>query len=77
MQGKKLVISNIISPNGLFKSKEVDCLVYSGIFVKENFDEAKRFMEDDNVKNYILKHGKKMGGGYCSFSKTMLKGIIN
>ena len=34
-------------------------------------------MEDDNVKNYILKHGKKMGGGYCSFSKTMLKGIIN
>ena len=77
MQGKKLVISNIISPNGLFKSKEVDCLVYSGVFVKENFDEARRFMEDDNVKNYILKHGKKMSGGYCSFSKTMLKGIIN
>ena len=45
-------------------------------FVKENFDEAKKFMNNDNIKKYILKHGKKMSGGYCAFSKTMLKGIL-
>lgn len=76
MNGRKLVISNIVSPNGSFKSKEVNCLVYSGVFVKENFDEAKKFMNDDNIKKYILKHGKKMSGGYCAFSKTMLRGIL-
>ena len=76
MNGQKLVISNIVSPDGSFKSKETDFLVYSGIFVKENFDEARKFMNDDAIKEYILKHGKRMSGGYCAFSKTMFKGIL-
>ena len=76
MNGRKIVISNIVSPDGFFKSKETDSLVYSGIFVKENFDEARKFMNDDAIKEYILKHGKRMSGGYCAFSKTMFKGIL-
>lgn len=77
MNGEKLVISNILSPNGNFKSKKTNSLVYSGVFVKENFSEAERFMNDENIKKYIMKHGKKMSGGYSAFSKTMFKGVLN
>lgn len=77
MNGEKLVISNILSPSGKFKSKKTNSLVYSGVFVKENFSEAERFMNDENIKKYIMKHGKKMSGGYSAFSKTMFKGVLN
>lgn len=77
MNGEKMVISNILSPDGVFKSKKTNDLVYSGVFVKENFDEVEKFMKNKDIKNYIIKHGKKMSGGYSSFSKTMFKGILN
>ena len=76
MNSKKLVISTILNPNGEFKFIETDALVYSGVFVNENFDEAKKFLKNDNIKNFIKKHGKKMSGGYTSFTKNLLKGII-
>ncbi len=76
MSGKKLVISTILSPNKEFKYIETEDLVYSGIFVNENIDTAKKFLQSDNIKNFIFKHGKKMSGGYTSFTKTLFKGIV-
>lgn len=77
MKGEKMVISNILSPDGNFKSKKTNGLVYSGIFVKENFKEAENFIDSKAVKEYIIKHGKKMSGGYSSFSKAMFKGVLS
>ena len=76
MTGRKLVISSIVSKSG-FKFKETDGLVYSGVFVSDNLDEAHRFLRSDEMKKYILKYGKKMANGYASFSKTLLRGIVN
>ena len=76
MVGKKLVISTIMNKNG-FKFKETKGLVYSGVFVSDNFDEVYKFLQSNDIKEYILKYGKKMAGGYASFSKTLLRGIIN
>ena len=76
MNTHKLVVSTIVDPYGNFKSIETDDLVYSGIFINDNIVEAKRFINDQQIKDFILKHGKKMSGGYTSFSKTLLKGVI-
>lgn len=76
MNGKKIVISTILPSDGNFKYVETNSLVYSGVFVNSNFDEAKKFINNQSIKDFIKKHGKKMSGGYTSFTKTLLKGII-
>lgn len=76
MSGKKIVMSTIVSPNKEIKYKITDDLVYSGIFVKNNFDEVLKFINSNEIKEYILNYGKKMSGGYSAFSKALLKNIV-
>lgn len=76
MNGNKLVISTILPPDKEFKFVETTNLVYSGVFVNDNIEEAKKFLNNENIKTFISEHGKKMSGGYTSFTKTLLKGVI-
>lgn len=73
MYGRKLAISTICSPT-CFKFKIIEdpeIIIYSGIFTKDIDKGISYFSNPENLK-YVLENGKKLSGGYASFSKGLL-----
>lgn len=77
---EKLIISLLASPDYGFKYKIIrdkDCLVYSGFYQTNKFDEMIQVLENKNVLNYVLENGSKKSGGFAAFSKKLLKPFID
>ena len=77
MHKEKYVLSYLLPPQREFWYKKTNALVYSGLFVSENFEEFEKFLKDKDVIEYLYDNGKKMGYEWTSFTVGLLKRFIN
>lgn len=76
MNSEKCVLSSLLSPNKEIRYKKTSAIVYSGLFVVNNFSEFEKFTKDKQVIEFLYNNGKKKAGNWTEFSIELVNQIL-